>query len=499
MKIRYMLIGIVLVVLTSVSHAAWTGAHGDSDNRGFAQVNTKPATFPIRAISVGQIASGANPVTAPNGTVYIGNLAGELIAMHADGSPLWKRQLAPNHGGINASPVVGGDGSVYVVSHHEFTDHRNGQALFHSDVFLHRFTAAGVQLGSVSFPSFGYSTPRGAAPPNIWRNNGVEAIIVPAMYSGLSISTLRVMAYSTSLALLDSKEVSIVVSEVTGNSDPGLCLLLFPTCIGFTPNGLTIPMFDAGTPFNGVAIRPNPTGGAPQVVVAGLHDTVVYSFSPQTGLVEFARGTEKPSRWIQTPPVVLNHGLTAVGVNDFGAQPPYFNGAYLRLLQGSAFPPVIFTPTDSGTFAPMLTAAPTVLADGRVAVIRRDGRLIILNGSGVVWNETLSGASIASAAASCTHLFVSTENEFRTYDLSNMQVIGSIALQKGGRHSPVIGPAGHVYAMTEFGLNVFPAPPRPRFPPIFGSCGSVVISPPWVGVIHPIISPAIKTKVEIMR
>jgi hypothetical protein len=89
--------------------------------------------------------------------------------------------------------------------------------------------------------------------------------------------------------------------------------------------------------------------------------------------------------------------------------------------------------------------------------------------------DTLRGASIASAAASCAHLFVSSENELRTYDLSNMLVVSTLPLQKGGRHAPIIGPVGHVYAMTEFGLNVFQAPrKRPGANLPNGVCGALV-------------------------
>src|SRR5438876_8396384 len=84
---RITIVKAALVVLfavenVSLSHAAWPTAHGNPSNTGFARVDTKAATSPTVAVNVGNIAPGSNPVTAADGTVYIGNLAGELIALH---------------------------------------------------------------------------------------------------------------------------------------------------------------------------------------------------------------------------------------------------------------------------------------------------------------------------------------------------------------------------------------------------------------------------------
>src|SRR5262249_54185117 len=72
---------------TSLSHAAWQSAHGDSANTGFERVDTAPAEHPSQTQPLGSIAPGANPVVGPTGDVYIGNLEGELRALHGDGRP----------------------------------------------------------------------------------------------------------------------------------------------------------------------------------------------------------------------------------------------------------------------------------------------------------------------------------------------------------------------------------------------------------------------------
>jgi outer membrane protein assembly factor BamB len=104
-----------LAAVTTLAHAAWQHAHGDSANTGFEMIDTAPARWSQTQL-LGSIAPGANPVVGPNGDVYVGNLEGELRAFHADGTPYWTRKINSLQGGFFAAPVVGADGSIYAVS-----------------------------------------------------------------------------------------------------------------------------------------------------------------------------------------------------------------------------------------------------------------------------------------------------------------------------------------------------------------------------------------------
>jgi hypothetical protein len=106
--------------------------------------------------------------------------------------------------------------------------------------------------------------------------------------------------------------------------------------------------------------------------------------------------------------------------------------------------------------------------DGRLVVIADSGLMSVISGVGptldthstrVTFQSQLNGESIASAAASCTHLFVASRNEFVTFDLATMAPVVRVPWTEGGRYAPVIGPSGHVYGITNFGLFVFPPPP----------------------------------------
>ena len=140
----------------------------------------------MRAATIGPLASGAAPVVGPDGTVYIGNLNGQVLAFHADGTPAWNRQL-PAGQWVTSSPVVGADGSVYVVAETRFLV--DGEtSVYRYESTLHKFSAGGGWLYQTPFPQrWGdtkYSSRGDAnAPPNIWSSNGVEAIIVPAIYA----------------------------------------------------------------------------------------------------------------------------------------------------------------------------------------------------------------------------------------------------------------------------------------------------------------------------
>src|SRR4029077_12641237 len=188
-QIGVILGAIALSAMANISHAAWQHAHGDSANTGFAMVDTAPALTP-QVQPLGSIAPGANPVVGPNGDVYVGNLQGELRAFHADGTPYWTRQLDDSvHGGIFAAPVVGADGSIYVVSslNRKIHDHRNGVSFDSPDSYLHKFSPGGAWVFAMPFPELpqGLYTNRGAttAPPNISRWDGSEAIVAPAIYT----------------------------------------------------------------------------------------------------------------------------------------------------------------------------------------------------------------------------------------------------------------------------------------------------------------------------
>ena len=451
--------GALLVSALPVS-AAWQHAHGDSTNSGFAMVDTAPAWWASMQQPLGSIAPGANPVAGPNGDVNIGNLQGELRAFHADGTPYWTRKINSLQGGFFAAPVVGADGSIYAVSSIHYRDHRDGETKQVYESYLHKFSPGGAWMFWKPFPSSDIypfvGTGTTTAPPNIWRWNGTEAIIVPVVTKGLGGENLRLVAFSATGAVLADKLVTHTGYDITSSMDPSwlaACLALnwwngelvcaviwYATGAGeFQSNGDYVPLGGAGFPLPGVAIRPDPQGGAPVVMATdGKHDKIAYSFSPQTGFSQVARSSHL-LRTFTTPPVVLPNGDTLTGTLD-----GYMTRNFSQ-----------FGASGLGT----LTAAPTRLSNGGLVIVNREGWMTA-TGNGV-HRHTLSGESIASAAASCNHIFAASTYEFATFDAKTLGKVTSMPWTGGGLHSPVIGPSGHVYAIAANTLYVFPRPWKP--------------------------------------
>jgi hypothetical protein len=444
---------IVFLVLATVksSYAHWPTAHGSASNTGFAWVDTLPATYPTGYANVGKVAPGANPVIGPDGTVYIGNLDGELVALHPDGKPYWKRKVNPEHGAIFSSPAVGTDGSIYVVSNLSYRDPRDGAPLHAA--FLHKFTPGGGWLFWRPFPkAMVYPFTDGgatAAPPNIWNWNGTEAIMVPALYRGLGRSEVRLIAFSTSNgAVIGDRQVTVQVYEITssgGITDILDSILDFLACVPsggctFSKTLNAMPLIEAGWPQPGVAIWHYPQGSPYIWMADGLRSTVAFKFDPAAGFLEIYRFSDAKDR-LSSPPVALDNVIAAVGTED----------GRLKFEREN---------TSVGAWGP-ITAAATRMNSGRLVVISRSGTMAVLNGHSLVQQQQLNGESIASAAASCTHLFVSSTNELVTFDVKTLTPVARLPWTDGGRSAPVIGPFGHVYAMTNFGLFVFAAPPSP--------------------------------------
>jgi hypothetical protein len=367
------------------------------------------------------------------------------------------------------------------VSSVHYTDHQDGVRNERHDSYLHKFSPGGAWEFWTTFPEQFSDLPsvknRGAttAPPNIWRWNSTEAIIVPVLYRGSGDGTnprfadLRLIAFSTTGTVLANQLVTQAEPppDITAGCNGLFCdiwhgvLDFFDDC---SVNGLFVgegrrfesdqepylALADAGFPLPGVAIRPDLQGGPPFVMVTDArHDKIPYSFSPQSGFSEGNR-SHQVRRQFTTSPVVLPNGDTLTGTLD----------GYLTRTSATNFLESI-----NGSGLGALTAAPTRLSDGGLVVVSREGSMTVIRGHRT--QIQLAGESIASAAASCNHIFVATTNDFETFDRKTLAQVASVPWVGGGLHSPVIGPDGQVYAIASNVLFVFPPPwrPFPGMPP----------------------------------
>ncbi len=413
--------------------------------------------------NLGTIAPGAGPVIAKDGMVYIGNEQGRLFAIHPDGKPAWSREL-PSGQAILASPAIGADGSIYVIGVMTFRDHRVTPVVTRHESTLHKFTVGGGWSWQKPFPArfVGGIT---SAPPNIMRSADLEAIVAPIAYpSGRDdgVFDLDLVAFSTDGAVLASTVVLRFTWDVTGGGGIlgaiGSVLTWLPGKLvngqGFS--GRVAPPPEALLPANVSLPLPGVAtiDGTPWVIVAdGVHSIVGYHFLPGAGFVERFRNQEKGAL-LRSAPVVLPDGHTATSaIHQTGRA-----GAIIFAGPNASKLPVVpgLTPVE---------AAPTRTVDRLVVVVQRDLAFAVLREGKLVSWVWLPGQSVVSAAASRTHVFVSTVNAFVTFDAAAQVALSTFHWVGGGLWPPAIGPQGHVYAMASNVLFVFPPPPpRPVMP-----------------------------------
>jgi hypothetical protein len=182
--IQICLAGAMTLHAAAAAAYSWDRPHGSSTNAGFFDAATIPANTPLKVIqNIGTFAPNASPVIGPDGTVYVGNKQGKLMAFHADGTPWWSRDIPGQS--ISASPLLGADGSIYVVGIKPFTDHRFNPPEHRFDAMLHKFTVGGGWIRQTPFPEkYGAAGTSDIAPaaPNMWKSGNAEVIMVPVIY-----------------------------------------------------------------------------------------------------------------------------------------------------------------------------------------------------------------------------------------------------------------------------------------------------------------------------
>ncbi|MBX7201171.1 MAG: hypothetical protein K1X51_17525 [Rhodospirillaceae bacterium] len=457
---RRVLIGVTLIAgaLAGAPAQAWETAHGPTDNTGLVDIVTKPAEFAARTVSdIGTIAPGAGPVVAPDGTVYLANQQGKLMSFKPDGTPGWSRNITAGQQ-IVASPAVGSDGSVYVIGVSVSRDHRGGKTVKRVDAWLHVFNSTGGYLGSTQFPDHdgaGGTT----ASPNLWRFIGTELVLVPAVYG----TDVRLLGFSTGGGLVLDQHAVNVSPDIFGGWDP---FSEFPASDGQNGRDNQPPSFQP------VGVFINPQGGTPFILVSnGNHSVVGFTLSAGA-LIESFR-IDDDNRFMRSAPAILpdKHGI--IGTED--AEQTSTSGPH-----GTNTGGVVFTGPNLNKLAPVaglgaINATPTHLSDGRTALISTR-QLAVIDGRIVVKRLPLLGYSFASAAASRTHIFVSTTDAIQTFDTATLTEVSRMLWSGGGTSQPAISPLGYVYAVADDGLFVFP--PAKQLPPnrVTPLTGTTVVS-----------------------
>ena len=478
------------LLLASVLDAlAWERPHADGPNSGFADVDTLPAERPATVSGLGTFAPGTGPAIAADGTVYLGSMEGQLIALEADGTRKWAVNIEPGYS-IVAPPVVDSTGGIYVVGTRHVRNDQTNPVLHRWDSIAYRFNAKGIMNWSTVLPN-GFDGPNVSAAPNIWKiPNEPDVLMVLVDYHNRLTGgyDTHLIAFGTNGGIMGDVKIKTVVYQAYGSSDMPLWCVIPPMMLGcifgadFNPSGgdyvadpATVLPKDTVAPRPGPAIFTYEGGGTPFILVSNqFQDLVGYTFAHHQFNEIFRVHDE--SRIFLSPPMVMPDGHTVIATSGDHQGEIRFYGPNMN-----AWGPVK-GPT---TYAPA-----TRMFDGRLAVVERFRRLSILSGKNLKGTIELPGESLVSAAASRTHLFVSTAGSFLTYDPATWTKLAEISWVGGGTFTPAVGPYGHVYGMASNVLFVFP-PPRPvTAGPLVANPGGPLVADPGPATTAPANAPA---------
>ncbi len=388
------------------------------------------------------------------------------MSFSPDGTAGWSRRLG-GFQSVTESPAVGSDGSIYVVGTAKIRDHRTEPATLMYVAELHRFTAGGVQLWHV--PLAGPVEGMIHSPPNIMRVGNADVIVVATGQRQDGFETF-LTAFSDGGAVLAHQKVTAPPSspEVTGGADWGS---LWPDFLDFlecvptlgcefsvtieAPTEQRLPK-NLARPLPAVAVFTQTDNGMPWVFISDrFHDLVGYSFTG-SAFVELMR-IHDDHRYLTSSPHIWPNAPVMIGFDGADVDP---GTMFVSLWPGYTGGPV----TTHRIATPLFMAAPTALGNARLALVNFDRGVTFLNGAAIQKQVYLPGQSIAAAAASRTHVFVSTVTGLYTFNKATMEKVGEFAWAKGGTSQPVIGPQGHVYAIAQETLYVFPPSRIPDIP-----------------------------------
>ncbi len=417
---------LLAAVFGAPAHAqTWDQAHGDSMNAGYVNVTTAPATgTPRRIENRGTFAPGAGFAIASNGHVFVGNDSGMVFGFNAEGTTMpFTVQLEAGET-IAGAPLIGPNDDVYVVA-------VKGRGTKQPASSLSLFTIGGVLKARLLFPEHGGSQGEVMGPPVVFRTgNGANALIAAAVAYPNQLSggyETRLVTFVNVTPYLDQR-VDVLVPETTEepqveSTDPPV------------------------KPRGGVAIFTPGSGNQPYFLVSdGFQSLSGFRFT-NAGLVEdfHLRDDSRFHSIVGTPMLT---------VDSF-----YYVGTNKGLMIGRPANQLpLFTKQEMTTNAP----ATAFRKPGRVAVA--GGHPIDLYSGPQPGSSYHHGGETHTAiASSYTHFYVSMSDALLTFKNPDFLLAGRFNWIGGGQNPPVIGPKGHVYAIANNVIHVFPPPKATPF------------------------------------
>ncbi len=440
----------------------WSQLQANPQGTGYNPVDTAFALLPLRkwAVNVGELAN-SSPVIAPDGTIYVGTIAGDLVGVSPAGVETHRRSIGEP---IWSSPAADSDGNIWFISQHvqddSITSHLN-KYLPDSNTVL---TAGG--------PIF-----KSSASPKLWRDHVFVATANKVLIYDRSTMELFVESSATDCFRL-----------ACGGSDLGdlplwerllLCFgtfyivpaIDFDVCpgTGFTPGeggpGSACAGVSMTSPSVAIIDSPNVVDpDRPIVVMATAQCLTAFQFRPRANEdFRFRRLWETPlvavdcnfDRIAPATPVISPGGAIIVGDSRGDVRAFDLNdGHQLWKYDGRDGEPI---------------QNPPVMGLRQIYVPAR-GYLITLDSDGSEVSKTplqqsYACAQVNGAALSLNHIFVTTNQGIHTFGLfpetdeSSFEGALNSETHLGGT-VPALGKDGTVYVATPNGyLHAFGAGP----------------------------------------
>jgi outer membrane protein assembly factor BamB len=423
--------------------------HTDGPSQGFVPVNTDETLIQKwRIDNVGHVGF-ASPVIGNDGTVYIGTLERELVAVNPWGSIKWRLELTrPGNplfpGIITGSPAIGSDGNIYVVTttNQIIRDHRgdNESTKRIRRSSLHCVTPDGTIQWTFSFPQNvsagglgGYTT----SSPKVW-GEGELHIFVPAIFEsgGYAVELLVInqfgnLAFRTDIA---SYPPSPLVGEGPGLGDIFESIWDFISSpVDFDTSGVGPSLEQRfGWPEPTIAIVDFPSfGNRPLIIVDDNYKTMAaFRFESRIPMPLWKK-TSASGR-MRSSPAVFPNNIIASGQKD-----------------GT----VCFFDVNTGNelWKPWYKAKKPVTSPpasfGRQVYFVADKELIVLDTQSELWKkQTLGGKCLGAVTLSANFCYVSANDGLYqfTFDLQDHVKLSDFA---GGVSTPVIADDGTLYVM----------------------------------------------------
>lgn len=437
---------LLILLMSSPSFAiTWNQFRANDLNNGFIPVQTTLAENPIWTKDVGPI-NGTSPVVASDGTIYVGNERGVLIAVNPDGTTKWRREL--QRGWKCSTPSISDNGNIYINCNFRgyVTDHRQGEPkryfVQQSKIFSLNpeggirwsYTPPTVTLDNKYRSPFFFTSV-----PKVLNDNGATYILlVEAYWDDNLMQRNFLIALNDQGELVDARYLSeAAFGEITGGG-------------GFRSGGGEIgskPLpSHAYKPENSIGIVNFPLGEftQPIIIVSDMSHTITAFEWRNQGLSTqlWSRGGSRTIfDYYQTSPSIHYGGLVIFGRSDgrMVFLDPWtgeeLNKPWPKLGSGVYSTPASFL--------------------RQIYLITHEGEFVALDSDGSVWKKLQLGAeSMSSVAYSANHLYVNAADGIYTMSFEGEKE-AFFPFTGGGNSSPAISNKGRVYALGGSGLFAF--------------------------------------------